>query len=191
MRALLVWLALTCSSCLVRDWNEDGTIRIAVVGDSNTLPRTDGPSWCGQLTTAHQTIDWRCFAKAGLAASEALPYIDTAIATQPDLLLIALGTNDIWRGASGSEVAERLQSLTAYAENLGVTVLVATVPRMFYFGPPVNDRIADTNARLRLWRGALLDFDSDLIEEDYFSDGIHFVAAGQAKRTQRAEDLLW
>lgn len=102
-------------------------IRVACLGDGITKG-TFSYNWIGQLATAHELKDYKFinFGRNGDLAYNALRRTDEVIATNPDRIIILIGTNDILAVLTPANtrrymISQRLRekpTLERYAENL-------------------------------------------------------------------------
>jgi lysophospholipase L1-like esterase len=121
---------------------------------------------------------------------------ETLANDQPDVVVLAFGTNDLRFSYSVDEVAAAYQDLAAEAEQAGAFVLIALTPPVAPWFPDagtLNPLYEILNARLSMdWpAGRLVDFATQVEPPgDYLEDGIHFTVAGHAKRALAAHERL-
>jgi lysophospholipase L1-like esterase len=216
-------LAASQPEPVCRDARGSAAPRVACVGDSNTqsdwqIKRPDGfpadAGWCELLSETVTSVNcgWGG-ATASPNASDAPNFFQgagqlaAALSDPPaDLVIIALGTNDVrfsirdpdyllLPDPTPAAFAEQIESLVATARSHGAQVLVATSP---YYEQPTadhgpipdgfNDRLRELNAELsrRLPETMLIDFTSGFGPADFLDDGRHLNAAGMRKRAQAA-----
>jgi len=203
-RAILLALVLaTCQrQSAVVDRNGDGKVQVLCVGDSNTDPRWGQPKWCELIRARHP--EWsvadqgQMYARARgdcILCGSAL--LGSGIAkTSPDVVLIALGTNDIASTHDSPEaVVDALLTLRAQASAAGVEAFIATVPPVYGDSPErehVNQQINAANALLarELPANRLIDFHSGMEPDDFEADGVHIKPSGQEKRAAAADRAL-
>lgn len=187
-----------CERSLACDVTGDGRRRLLCVGDSNTENWVwFSASWCEiarQLLPGWEIVNLGLFGAWTPQVLGLLP--DWLDAHTPDLVVTALGTNDLGFGtpAEVSGWLRRLDGLVTArcTEGRGcVGSMIATVPPVYTTDHPHPERIEPLNALLAGWvpPRRLLDFHSDMPPEDFF-DGLHLGYSGQAKRAQRVRDLL-
>lgn len=210
----------------LRDQNGDGLLRIACIGDSNTNAALQPDSWCGDLGNLLRPIDsnaqviWEALfgatAKAfGLfwADNPTLPldgavYVNRTIGLvpQPDIAIVALGTNDVLHhipDETPEEIVSALLEHLVALETAGIDGMVALVPPVGYPGrtPTIDRRVAAVNALLHATVPAKdlvafdvfpdSDYDADVPPDPIRTavrDGVHFNVAGM---THRATAALW
>lgn len=212
---VLAVVMLGSSSC-IWDVNQDGTIVIACLGDSNTSYPFVG-SYCETIAAAHPTITILNYAVAGTTAGGGPPdggvyQVARAKAGDPakgkppaDIVVLAFGTNDIsGNGAiTASEMADRIDTLKSAAAALGMPAFVASIPPRYLAraqGAPCVPNPASTpvinaaNALIQqradpLW---FIDFHTGFSCLAHFAlDGVHINAAGQALRAERMAERLF
>jgi len=180
-------------------------LRIAVLGDSSvTAPGVAGPDeiWVRILAnrlavSRHVILD--SFAVGGSMAHNVLAdQVAPAVETEPDLVLVSVGANDVLRGVPARVFRSNLEQVISALAATGATVVqsgvgvMGTVPRLY---PPLSsimsrrsgqfDRIhrevaANHGAHVidqRSDDAALWNRDRSLWAEDYF----HVSAAGHAR----------
>lgn len=109
----------------------------------------------------------------------------------PDVVVIALGTNDVRAEQSPAAVADGIRALIATAEAAGTVTAIATVPAQLNAPPAHAQAIDAINALIHDMGRPVIDFTSGFELADYYSDGLHFTDAGQAKRHAAATAVLW
>lgn len=206
LRAAAFFLVLlgscTRQPSAVGDRNGDGRIQLLCIGDSNTDPGRAGlPKWCELLAAKHP--EWQV-RDGGLSFARAVgdcmfcghTMLDEGIRQySPDVVLIALGTNDIVMLRNPAEVAvDALLALRDQAVAANADVFVATIPPT-YTGEDTehfNQQIDAANALLaqRLPANRLIDFHSNMPKEDFDARGLHLNREGQEKRAAAADAAL-
>jgi lysophospholipase L1-like esterase len=213
MGIALAVITLGSSSC-IWDVNQDGTIVIACLGDSNTWPFS---GHCESIAAANPGLSILNYAVPGTSAGGGPPdggvyQIARAKAGDPangklpaDIVVLAFGTHDI--GGNGSispmVMADRIDVLKAAAAELGMPAFVASIP------PRVNRRdegapcVANPGATpvinaanyliqqrtAPLW---FIDYHTGFSCPAHFiSDGVHINAAGGALRAERMAERLF
>jgi lysophospholipase L1-like esterase len=176
---------------------------LVCAGDSNSIPTA---SWCELLAGRLAPSDWyvvnasiwgtgaRGWATKGTVARLVAPH-------RPDVVLFALGTNDVCE-ARPEIVVDALLTLAGQASSAcepGAApcprIILATIPPT-HLPPPLDGcRLATerTNELLRAaWPSHLLaDFDGWVSGPEWYGpDGVHFNADGQARRADAALDAL-
>jgi len=188
----------------VTDRNGDGHIQLLCVGDSNTDNQglADQPKWCELLAQRHP--EWKVVdgaARFAVAAGDCLLCGRTMLrsgltSASPDVVLIALGTNDIVSFRKPPEATvDALLALRDQATAANADVYVATIPPAYATykdGSSPEPQIEATNALLaqRLPANRLMDFHSSLAKEDFAADGIHINRSGQEKLAAAADQAL-
>ena len=207
------------------EWG-DAAVHVACLGDSNTqsdwqASRPDGfpaeEGWCERLSDHVSTTN--CGWGGATASPNVSPYphfqgqgqLDAALSDpRVDLVIIALGTNDIGysfddpsllllEDQTPAAFASELEALAEQAADAGALVVVATSPYRFAptdgqapVPPGFNDRIAELNGELgaRFGADALADFTTGFGPEDFLNDGIHLNSQGMAKRSDAALEAV-
>ncbi len=182
------------------DRDGDGVVRVLCLGDSNTASGDEriAEKWCENLAARYPS--WQLvnqgkgFARAtGTTMLWGRALLTHVWPTKPDLLLIALGTNDLLAGQQSPQVTvDALLAFRDEALKRNVDVAIATIPPAFNRAPEITAPIAVAN---RLLAGAvpadrLIDFYSGMTADDFLPDGIHVNAAGQRKRGDAATRVL-
>src|SRR5262245_24634790 len=116
-RAAALGCVILLGGCL-RDYDGDGVLRIACLGDSNTFRSTAADlTWCARLAQLVPAVvvplpgnelrelptSFGIFARPGAAATDLNPpplddgpeQLELALAWQADVVILAFGTNDI------------------------------------------------------------------------------------------------
>ncbi len=117
----------------------------------------------------------------------------------PDIALIHLGTNDVFRGEDNASTVQELAHIIDALRARSPTVIVLLAQIIPSADPAANERIADLNRRLPALAQATRSAASPVIVVDLFSDydgvrdnydGVHPNAVGEAKMAQRWFDAL-
>jgi lysophospholipase L1-like esterase len=213
---LLACVALALAGCL-EDTDNDGIVRIACIGDSNTWSGWPGDGtdrWCQFLAALQPTIltvpDLIEKPTEFLSSSEPQGYtlsacydpvlsqyygwgvqrVAEAKTQLADNILVALGTNDIRvLHRTPAEIIACLQAVVAAAAPL--RTFIATIP-------PDHSATADpvtinqTNALIVTTFPAskVIDFSTGFGPEYFDADGVHLNDAGQQLRALRAQAKL-
>ena len=201
---LLMSMTAICTGCATDDGNEDRVLRsVACVGDSNTQASNDPTvrvNWCEILAERHPDIDWFNTAIWGATATRAgfgpwcgFDQVNKALGFKPDLIIIALGTNDLVAlDLDAKALTTALLSLRDQAEAGGAKGVVALIPPVLFADADLAERIAETNALLLGSKIAAIDFFDDFDPQDFTQpDGIHFTQSGHYKRAAAAESVLF
>jgi hypothetical protein len=174
----------------VSDHNGDGVVTVYCLGDTHTARRqlrTPPPTWCEMLAAELPT--WT-FINGGVASATAAGDCETcgrsllaaALAAHPiDLVLIALGTNDMHDAPEA--VVDTLLALREQAAQKDVEALIATMPPEFTLNLARVRRIKTTNDLLsrRAPPDCLIDFFSGLELSDYVPGGTEVARSGHRK----------
>ena len=210
---------VSCSS-KDHDYNGDGKVRIACVGDSNTETlewHTGSRSWCDLLADAVTDRGW-VVTNYGVPATgvvkEGTPHLRLVMAENPDVVIIAFGTVDlathsVEKTLSGYRVLMKrlderglygIVALTPFAivaETSSVISLPTTIG-MPIVHPAFNESVEKLNSALKREFAShqLLDFHQASVDhegnvdETLFIDRIHLNAAGQFARAALAFEFL-
>jgi alpha-tubulin suppressor-like RCC1 family protein len=186
----------------LHDRDGNGSITVACLGDSNTLP--DGEvsrGWCRRLGDLARGGHWRFVnrSEGGATAVEfgsmilASEHLEYALENDSvDAVVFAYGTNDLLRAkASPVEVANAYSRLRQRARVVGVDVFVALTPPIQPMPGGINDKVAELNTilRSRFPSDRIIDFWSEMLPEDY-ADSVHLIDSGQEKRARAAWETL-
>lgn len=193
--ALCVAVLSACRSHVL-DRNGDGVITVICLGDSNTAQgKPPGPKWCEFVAQLHP--DWKVI-NDGVAYAKAAGdcffcgkmLLGSALIAVPDIVILALGTNDMQQKPEAT--VDALLSLRDQAARTNAEVLIATIPPIFEHDPPFEEYVNATNALLaqRVTPNRLVDFFSDMQRDDFLPDGLHINSSGQHKRAAAAEKAL-
>ena len=108
--------------------------------------------------------------------------------TNPDLLILIEGGNDILRNKNPNETKANLAAMIKLAKRQGIAVVMLGIPekKLFSNSAPFYDELAEEFE---------LVFDNDLIAgllrtASYKSDAIHFNDQGYRKMAEGIHDLL-
>lgn len=191
--------------CDAWDRDGDGTIRLAVLGDSNSYALIPG-IWSVQVRHALRKSDpgrWspKNFARLGACITEndrsvkhgGRFQVGLALAARPpiEVALLAFGTNDFAHGRTPEEIVAAYREAKTRIEAAGARVILATTPPCW--APRCDrDEIARLNGMLAQTFPdvPLVDFSSWVTPEDLRADGVHFTPAGQTKRAAAALAVL-
>jgi len=181
-----------CDGCVV-DRNGDGQTVLACVGDSNTDP--DGPAigapkWCQLVAAAEPAWLVRDISLYGTTAwprPRYYPFSGRTLLAQalsasppPDVVVIALGANDLLNGRSPLQLRDALAELLAQAAGTATWVALVTPD----FGTATPERVVAANSMLAGLR--TIDFFSGMVRADMCADGLHVCASGQQLMAARA-----
>ncbi|MEO2168639.1 MAG: SGNH/GDSL hydrolase family protein [bacterium] len=191
----------------LRDHNGDGVIRLACVGDSNSVALGDirPMSWCAAL---REEVWHRQFevvnpsvVGAGLRSfhepKRGAVLLERALSEEPDAVLLALGTNDLdyfHADDVAGDAADRVGKMKEFETKVlaaGAEFFVALVPPR-YDGVDPAGALDAFNAEIRkTWPAEqILDFHSAMPRSLFRGDGLHFTGPGQAERARRAYAFL-
>jgi lysophospholipase L1-like esterase len=191
----------------LRDGNGDGVIRLACVGDSNSVavPDIRPMSWCAVLGEEVWRTDFEVVnpsvVGAGLRSlgesQRGAVLLDRALAEQPDAVLLALGTNDLdyfHADDVAGDAVDRVGKMREFEKKVlaaGAEFFVALVPPRYDDGGPPG-ALEAFNAEIRgTWPSEqVLDFHSAIPRRFLRADGLHFTGPGQAERARRAYGFL-
>ena len=202
MRRAIVLAALLALGC--RRGEPPHPLRTVVcAGDSNSGMKN---SWCDMLARDLPESEWR-FVNVSRWGTSAVFWVandlgHTLVASsRPDIVVIALGTNDACR-ASATEIVDALLALAGQSSD-GCRggapcprVVIATIPPLFEPAPieSCQPTIDAANALLGAsWPPNLVaDFDSWVTgPEWYWPDGIHLTDDGQRRRAAEARSAIY
>jgi lysophospholipase L1-like esterase len=167
-------------------------VRILCLGDSNTEQAVapDRQSWCERVASRHP--QWQ-FVNGGLHFTPASgdcflcgrTLLGTTLAMSSyDLVLIALGTNDLVNfGYSPEATVDALLALRAQALASNADAMIATVPPVFGARRGSGPQIDAANALLarRVPSDHLLQLHVELEAADFRDDGVHLNGSGHEK----------
>ena len=171
--------------------------RILCIGDSNTFghdPRSYGGAryprevrWTGRLERPDRQVlnhghNGACIPRGGELADAAALIEESA----PDMTVIMLGTNDLLRGASAVETAERMEVMLAFIkEHAGNPRLLLVAPPPMVRGEwvPTDALAAESGKLADLYRAAAERYgaafaDAGLWGVELIFDGVHFSPEG-------------
>jgi lysophospholipase L1-like esterase len=190
-----VWAAIGCGEpprqSGVFDLNEDGVIRVVVVGDSNSDPDFGYERrFCEALAVLRPQWDVICkrpYAHAGATVTlspspHAYTQTQAAMDEDPDAVVFALGTNDVRRGRSPELIVTTLRGIQEKLVGDRL-VYVATIP--YTRSGALAVEIDTTNGMLRNAFPWVIDHTTGFRTTDY-SDEFHFTPAANEERARRA-----
>lgn len=177
---------------------------VVAVGDSNTCGNLDGcgPQADSWLTRMTLPAFWRTNNRGvgGLAARDAMPHVEAAIAAHPctgavpfaarTRVVLALGTNDLVGDATG--IGTGLAVLALYDRLRAVPCLetyVATIPPRLDVAEAVR-RSANALIRLRVPADHVIPFGDEPVS-DLDASGVHITEAGRQRRAEMAQAVLF
>ncbi|MDP9495051.1 MAG: GDSL-type esterase/lipase family protein [Actinomycetota bacterium] len=186
-------------------------LRVVVLGDSSvTAPGVSGPEevWislvCERLAAEHHVI-LESLAVGGSCAHDLIrDQAPAAIEFGPDLILVAVGANDVIRGVSRRRFEMNLDHLVADLATTGATIILSgvgdlgTIPRLH---PPLRQLFSQRSAWFdRIHRTVAVRHGAHVIEQradhpgDWYEDRslwaedlFHVSAAGH----RRWADIVW
>jgi lysophospholipase L1-like esterase len=204
LRLLTATLALTCTlaGCLI-DANQDGTLVVACLGDSNTWDDGGaGPKWCEFLQEQQPTLKvieggtilteptlTENIGIVGAAACDAGMgelAIAEAMVPPPDIVIAAFGTNDL--GAEHLQPADIVPCYQALQAAAREPVYVALTPPAF--GQSWSDQIVPLNDLIKATFPKWIDFYTGFTQDQFYPDGIHLMTPGQMQRATVARQFL-
>lgn len=119
--------------------------RIVAMGDSSAFGVGDfgdalpsvGAGWVGRFAHDVKSNHFVNVAKNGARARDLMSYqLPSAIAFEPDIVLICIGTNDVLRGDfSPEEIRQSLEELIRKLERCGAVVVFLGLPDPLVFAP--------------------------------------------------------
>jgi len=185
------------------DINGDGRLRLSCVGDSNTFPSawTNPHSWCDGVRSAISNPVFEVTSFAGLGATmidrpggnDARHYLEEALRAKPDLVIVALGTNDVGRtvNASPERIVGTMRELDELASKARTRIWFATLPpRPNPNTPPAAVETTNKLIERSFPSDKLVDFYTGFGPDDLNADGIHMARKGQLLRAERVTDRL-
>ena len=174
----------------------DAGVGVDMVGPRDDLydRQTDEP---GSHDYADPAFDQDHAARWGMSfATQDHPIGDLVTACRPDVVVEALGLNDLfWLGASPEEVAAEAQAfvLDARAADPAVDVVLTQLPQTWYTGAPAyNDLLAATATDLDspASRVVVAGTGGGFIEDVDTYDPAHLSATGEVKMATGVADAL-
>jgi len=202
-RVVLVLVLLLCAcrrdGPRIVDRDGNGIIRIVCVGDSNSAVASPclQATWCELLAERYPRWEFANTSKGFARASGdtmlwGKPMVMQGLAVSPDVVIIALGTNDLGAANLPPEAAvDAILGLRNEVLSHGLDAIVATVPPVVNGPDGLNQRIDAANALLaqRVPPEWLIDFHTGMGPTD-FLDTYHLNESGQRKRAAAAEKTL-
>ena len=215
-----VWLLLILgllAGCPLVDVDGDRVLRIACLGDSNTVagwPTPDTTRWCERLCKnlpsapvlrsdgTFATLPVACYDDGwgGVTVTDqpvchnsyyacADVQMAGALAQSADVVILAFGTNDLRDGATPAEIVAAYKRVIAPAQQTGRLTYIALTPPMY--PPPADGVVEALNAALvaSFDRSMLVDFYTGFTQS-LFLDSIHLNDSGQDLRAARASAAL-
>lgn len=194
-------------SLRIHDRNDDGKIRLACVGDSNTAasPFATPSDFCTALLDSVANPDFEVLNVSVIGAAvrnltdekRGQTLMNQALAGAPDALILALGTNDLqWFDADDIAASVRsriakMKEFEAATSDSGAQFFVALVPPRFDEAAP-DGALDALNAAIRAsWPPEqVIDFHTGFTPADFLPDGLHLVGRGHAERARRVYDVL-
>ena len=190
-------------SPIVSDQNHDGRITVVCHGDSNTQAGgvSIGDGWCERLGGMINSVNLPTINRGigGTTISDTGKYFlgvesyaghriaDSLLNDHPDAMVLAFGAVDLMFGAITTDIVSEYARQKVNAETHGVKTFIALTP---YFATSysnyetLNVKVGELDALIRATfpSGDILDFNSNVLPADYFSDGLHLNDSGQFKR---------
>src|SRR3989344_448252 len=190
-------------SPIVSDQNHDGRITVVCHGDSNTQAGgvSIGDGWCERLWGMINSVNLPTINRGigGTTISDTGKYFlgvesyaghriaDSLLNDHPDAMVLAFGAVDLMFGAITTDIVSEYARQKVNAETHGVKTFIALTP---YFATSysnyetLNVKVGELDALIRATfpSGDILDFNSNVLPADYFSDGLHLNDSGQFKR---------
>lgn len=178
-------------------------MKILCIGDSNTYGY-DPRSYLGDRYPAE--IRWtdrldrcdviNCGVNGMTVPREHSRYIGLIRINEPDLVIVMLGTNDLFRGLSAEQIADRMERFLDTIIDMGKPVLLISPPVLQYGDWVLDDDLVEASENLGEAYSELADRKGCMfadagewgIEMTY--DGVHFSPEGHAAFAQKLEELL-
>ena len=182
------------------DANGDGVFRLGCLGDSNTVDLVASRGWCERLEARLAQPDFDIVNVSGSGAtatanlvfqSDAAQQMETVLGRDPDAVVLAFGTNDLFQGRVPTQIHDAIVDQCAVAEQAGLPCFVATIPP---FGPCTGLSclsIAMTNLLLHETFGdRVLEFFDGLGLPHLLDDWYHLNDLGRQVCADRAFELF-
>ncbi len=188
-------------------------MRILCIGDSNTYGY-DPRSYIGDRYPAEVRWTDRLTESGAIntGKSDALEVINAGIngmtvlrgcsvfpgrvrRTEPDLVIVMLGTNDLLVGTEADDIAERMDGLLAAITETGVPVLLISPPLLQYGEWVDGSSMEESELLGPLYRELAEQYgcqfaDAGEWDIDVTFDGVHFSPEGHAKFAQKLEEII-
>ena len=202
---ILLTVAVACSASRARvsDLNGDGVTRIACLGDSNTDTRpqiTGRISWCDTLGDLVAGNGWSTINGAAAGARVVdigSLHLATALTRDPDIVVMAYGTNDLGVNSVATIVAKYAalkQQLEAGGRSAMIALTPPTLPGTMINGVAFNGVVTQLNEAIlaAFPSQTVIDFYTPMllpngsINGALYDDSIHMNTAGQNARAASA-----
>ena len=178
-------------------------MKILCIGDSNTYGY-DPRSYLGDRYPAE--VRWadrldnceviNCGVNGMTVPREHSRYTGLIRINEPDLIIVMLGTNDLFRGQSAEQIANRMDRFISPIIDMGKPVLLISPPVLQYGEWVLDDDLVDESQDLgRAYRefadskGCLFADSAEWNIEMTF-DGVHFSPEGHAVFAEKLGDVL-
>lgn len=178
-------------------------MKILCIGDSNTYGY-DPRSYLGDRYPAE--VRWtdrlygfdviNCGVNGMTVPREHSRYISLIRINEPDLIIVMLGTNDLFRGLSAEQIADRMERFISPIIDMGKPVLLISPPVLQYGEWVLDDDLVDESQDLGgmyrelAERKGCLFADSGEWDIEMTFDGVHFSPEGHAVFAQKLQEVL-
>ena len=178
-------------------------MKILCIGDSNTYGY-DPRSYLGDRYPAE--IRWtdrldkcdviNCGVNGMTVPREQSRYISLIRINEPDLIIVMLGTNDLFRGLSAAQIAARMERFLVPIIDMGKPVLLISPPVLQYGEWVMDDDLVEESQDLGEQYRELADrkeclfADSAEWDIEMTFDGVHFSPEGHMVFAQKLEEIL-
>ncbi|MBR3124854.1 MAG: lipase [Mogibacterium sp.] len=178
-------------------------MKILCIGDSNTYGY-DPRSYLGDRYPAE--VRWtdrldkceviNCGINGMTVPREQSRYISLIRINEPDLIIIMLGTNDLFRGLSAGQIAARMERFLDPIIDMGKPVLLISPPVLQYGEWVLDDDLVEESENLgEAYRGIADRKDCMFADSGEWGiemtfDGVHFSPEGHAIFAKNLEKFL-
>lgn len=178
-------------------------MKILCIGDSNTYgydPRSYlGSRYPAEVRWTDRLDGWdviNCGVNGMTVPRHPSRYLGLIRINEPDLVLVMLGTNDLFSGSSAGQIADRMEAFLEPVIDIGKPVLLVSPPILHYGEWVLDDELVEESEKLGeeyrelAGRKNCLFADAGKWDIGMTFDGVHFSPEGHAVFAQKLGEIL-